>query len=414
MEVNNRSQYQERLERFEKTITFQSPDRVPVIPIDVHYFPTNLIGMSKKDATYKYEARFKAWRDMVLKFDFDMAPVSSLFPPQVYEEIGYNLYKWPGNGLPDDTAFQYIEGEYMKAEDFDALLSNPSDYLMRTLWPRLATGLKPMEGLFPLHLGYYNPPFALGSFLATDSSQKMLKSLSRLGILYKKYHEVDIKYTNGLMELRYPIAWGIFGVPSFDLVSEMLRGLQGSMLDLFTIPDKLIKTVDMFTDAQLQSLISTAKFINNPRVAIFSHRGGSSFMSNKQFETYYWPSIKKMILGLLDAGLTPCPFFQGDWTPRLPYLEELPQRKFPIHFDNTDRKGAKKYLRDKFCFWGNISPMILIHGTKQQVKDDVKELIDTFAANGGLIIDGGIEIPDEARPENVTAMIEAAMEYSAQ
>jgi len=46
-------------------------------------------------------------------------------------------------------------------------------------------------------------------------------------------------------------------------------------------------------------------------------------------------------------------------------------------------------------------------GTPQQVTDDVKELIDTFADNGGLIIDSTLGIPDEAKYENVQAMTEA-------
>ena len=41
------------------------------------------------------------------------------------------------------------------------------------------------------------------------------------------------------------------------------------------------------------------------------------------------------------------------------------------------------------------------------------ELIDPFAGNGGLIIDGTIGIPDEARRENVVALSEAAMQYGA-
>ena len=42
--------------------------------------------------------------------------------------------------------------------------------------------------------------------------------------------------------------------------------------------------------------------------------------------------------------------------------------------------------------------------TPQEVKDDVKELIDLFGDTGALIIDSTQGIPDEARPENVLAL----------
>ena len=63
------------------------------------------------------------------------------------------------------------------------------------------------------------------------------------------------------------------------------------------------------------------------------------------------------------------------------------------------------------CFWGNIQASLMTTGTPQQVKDDVKELIEIFGDTGGLIVDASLGIPDETRPENFSAMVEAVMEY---
>ena len=64
------------------------------------------------------------------------------------------------------------------------------------------------------------------------------------------------------------------------------------------------------------------------------------------------------------------------------------------------------------CFWGNVPPQLLVTGTPEQVKDYVKELIDIFGDNGGLIVDGAVEgVPAESKPENVEAMTEAVFEY---
>ncbi|MGD8466083.1 MAG: hypothetical protein PVI09_19665 [Anaerolineae bacterium] len=40
--------------------------------------------------------------------------------------------------------------------------------------------------------------------------------------------------------------------------------------------------------------------------------------------TFYWPHLKALINGLLDAGLISCPFFEGTYDQRLEYLTELP------------------------------------------------------------------------------------------
>ena len=66
---------------------------------------------------------------------------------------------------------------------------------------------------------------------------------------------------------------------------------------------------------------------------------------------------------------------------------------------------------DVTCFWGNVPASLLCTAAPQQVKDDVKELIDIFGVTGTLMIDGNSGIPNEAWPENVIAMREAGGEY---
>ena len=74
-------------------------------------------------------------------------------------------------------------------------------------------------------------------------------------------------------------------------------------------------------------------------------------------------------------------------------------------------KKAKEAIGDVMCFWGNVPASLMCTGTPQQVKDDVKELIDMFGDNGGLIIDSTMGLPDESKPENVQALTEAVHEY---
>ena len=93
------------------------------------------------------------------------------------------------------------------------------------------------------------------------------------------------------------------------------------------------------------------------------------------------------------------------------YLAELPAGKILGRFDRVDRRKAKAMIGDTMCFWGNVPSSLLCAGTPQQVKDDVRELIEIFGDNGGLIIDCTIGIPDEAKPENVYALTEAVHEY---
>jgi uroporphyrinogen-III decarboxylase len=60
---------------------------------------------------------------------------------------------------------------------------------------------------------------------------------------------------------------------------------------------------------------------------------------------------------------------------------------------------------------GQCARFTHVHGKPQQVKDDVKEIIDIFGDNGGLIVGSTMGLLDESREENVEALIEAVREY---
>jgi len=53
----------------------------------------------------------------------------------------------------------------------------------------------------------------------------------------------------------------------------------------------------------------------------------------------------------------------------------------------------------------------LIAGSPAEVDDYCKKLIQVVGKGGGFILDGAASIPDEAKPENVRAMMESVHKY---
>ena len=133
-------------------------------------------------------------------------------------------------------------------------------------------------------------------------------------------------------------------------------------------------------------------------------------MSPRQFETFYWPGLNKLIRALLDHGLVPCPFFEGDYTGRLKYLRELPKGKVLGLFDSTDIYKAKEALSDTMCISGMMPLSLLQVGTPDSVRAYAKTLIDVVGEGGGFIM-GPRSIMDEAKPELVKVWIEFTKEY---
>ncbi len=133
-------------------------------------------------------------------------------------------------------------------------------------------------------------------------------------------------------------------------------------------------------------------------------------MSLKQFETFYWPSLKKIILTLIDEGLTPCPFFEGDYTSRLEYLAELPKGKILGLFDSTDPLKAKEILGNTMCISGMMPLSLLQTGSPDNIKEYAKKLIDVVGKGGGYIM-GPKSAMDECDPERVKIWVNFTKEY---
>jgi uroporphyrinogen-III decarboxylase len=250
-----------------------------------------------------------------------------------------------------------------------------------------------------------------GGLLAAPPVRAALQALLALGDAAAAGAAADAAHTQDAATQGYPKTWAAPIIPAFDVVSDTFRSLRGSTLDMYRHPEELLQTIDLMQVPTVALAVQAARMFGNPRIFIPMHRGAGGFMSDEQFEKFYWPTFKGLVLAIIEAGGVPNPLFEGDYTPRLKYLAEFPPGKVAGHFDKIDRVKFKEVLGDKMCFWGNVPVSLLCTGTPRQVKDDVKELIDLFGDTGTLMLDSGLGVPDEARPENLHALREAAEEY---
>ena len=150
----------------------------------------------------------------------------------------------------------------------------------------------------------------------------------------------------------------------------------------------------------------------NPKVvgAGGTHHAADGFMSKKQFETFYWPGLKKAMLTSIELGYVPMPFCEGGYGDRLEYFLELPKGKVVAHFDLTDMVRAKEVLKDHVCIMGNVPSTLLQVGSPQEVEEYCKNLIKVCGKNGGFILTNGSST-DTARPENIKAMVDSVKKY---
>ncbi|MCX5832492.1 MAG: hypothetical protein NT140_11520 [Deltaproteobacteria bacterium] len=133
-------------------------------------------------------------------------------------------------------------------------------------------------------------------------------------------------------------------------------------------------------------------------------------MSLKQFETLYWPGLKKLTLALIEKGLTPCLFVEGDCGSRLECFTEFPKGKVLALLDSTDIFRAKEILGNTMCLAGNMPPSLLSAGTAEQVTEYTKKLICIVGKGGGFITSSRTAL-DDANPALVKLWADLTHQY---
>ena len=390
------------------------PDRVP-IQLFVGYFAGKYCGIPFSSVYYDAPK----WRAANIRTITELEPdvywaQTAALSGKALEILGPLQIRWPGFGVPPNLSHQMIELEPMKAEEYEAFLSDPSDYIVRTYLPRVFESATPMAKLPPFRSLW--GPWGLASYLALFTQPDMVEMLEKFrkaAELQAKWQSQDLNFNEEMAGLGFPSynTPGIMAAAPFDMISDFLRGMRGAMLDMYRLPDKLLETCDMLCKQTLNMIkaLPVPEKDSVKRVFMALHRGSDGFMSLPRFEKFYWPTLKKVLLALIDAGWTPCPFFEGTWDQRLEYIRELPKGKVLCHFARTNPEKAKAVLGGHLCFMMDVPPILLQAGTVSEVEDYCKNLIDVCGKDGGFIMTA--TALDEAKPKNVKAMIDITKSY---
>lgn len=402
---------EEREKRITDAIALRIPDRVPII-CGMGYFPARYVGIPCSAAYYDYEAWYNAYKKTLPDFPADMIFAQNFTPGRALEILNPHQQRWPGYGGIDlNHGHQAIEVENLRADEYDAFLEDTSDYMFRTHLSRVADDLAGLASLPRLSdlSGAMGAQF-LAMSLAEPDVSLALDTLLRTGREYRKWGKRMARFTRMIEDCGFSQYFQGAAMPPFDVISHQIRGMSGVMQDMFRQPDKLIAAAEKLLELTLARPLPPPTAQGNIRMFMTNTRGSDDFMSMKHFDKFYWPTFRKLVLGLIEKGATPCIFFEGNFTSRLEYLLEFPRGKMLARLDTTDIFKAKKVLRDRVCIQGNVPSSLLQVGTVQQVRDYCKEIIDIVGDGGGFILSPRSST-DEVNPENLKAMIDFTHEY---
>jgi hypothetical protein len=407
-------EYDRRMQRVMDCVSLKQPDRMPTALFGMFWLAT-YGGISYRQLMYDHETLANLMVKVTRELDPDL-----VYPPMLtagfgplLDATGYKQIEWPGHGVGENRAFQYLDREYMTAAEYDDFLFDPTGFYFGKYLPRIASAFEGMEAIAGYAgANYFGAVFQTAVF-ADPRMSKAFGALANAGQQTREFFGQHMQLMGTLAAMGYPSGIGGFAVGAYDAIADFFRGATNMMKDLFRHGDKVLEVLDKFTILSLRQLAAQKPTFLSPLIMIPVHWAPDSFMSQKQFEKFWWPSFRKLLIGIIDMGLVPMPLWEADCTKRLETIRDVPLGKCIYWFERTDMVRAFEVLGDVVALRGNVHPSIMSTGTPDQVDADVKRLVDKVWNKGGnLILDCAFGAPDEAPVENVRAMYAAARKYA--
>jgi uroporphyrinogen-III decarboxylase len=387
------------------------PKRVPIAP-STGYFPIEHAGISWKDAMSDYHKVTSAFEKFDLEFNPDTGSSAGAIPPaEIYNILDYKPYLWAGHGLENDQEYQYVEGEYLKADEYQDFIDDPTGWFLNVYYPRafgaldgfdsFPVAIMPMEILM---VGGLIGPF--GKPEMKSAMSKIMSAAEEMQLWAKALMESSARSkARGFIHL----GGGMTKAP-LDVLGDTLRGTREIMMDYRRRPEEVKEACNRLIPLVIKGGVRAANSMGQPFCMIPLHKGADGFMSKDQFDSLYWPSCRKMIIGLIDAGVIPIVFAEGSYESRLETVADLPKGTVIWRFEKTDMKHAKETVGVNNCIMGNVPLQLLCSGSTTDVEEYCKKLIKDAGKGGGFILStsGGMQ---GVKADNVKAMIECSKKF---
>lgn len=387
--------YQQRLQRYMTAMRNEKPDRIPIRPF-VAEFTGKYAGFTNQQVTHDYPLAFQAARKCASGFDWDAVVGNMVYVwTGLTQALSTRYYATPGIEAGPDSAFQYLEPpegeEFMRADEYDLLIANPTDFLLNVWLPRTLNDVP-----------------APGQPATSKGHQALIKGGMAMTQYFGAFGE-----QNRLLREECGTVSAISGIlkSPLDIIADKLRGYIGLTMDMMEQPDKVMAAAEALMPHMYHVALTTADPEKQVPIGFWMHRGCVPFISPEQFDRFHWPFLKPIIENLWANGHQTLFYAEGDWGHHLDAFAELPDASIVYHVDQGELLETHRRIGHKFCLSGGLPNRILSFGTPDQVRDYCKRIIDEVAVDGGYIMDAGAIMQDDTSIENMTAMTEATREY---
>lgn len=205
------------------------------------------------------------------------------------------------------------------------------------------------------------------------------------------------------------IGWEGPHMTAIDLAGENLYWW------MIEYPEAYHRLMDKVTEGMARAARHFRRIDPRPRSAFGLAEDSAQIMSAESFKEFVAPYDRRLYdefgAGLRQArGMHMC----GDSRHlHSALVDDLKITSFDLFGYRVEPKVVARNLGGKALLWGNIDPMLMLNGTKTEVKETARRCLEELAPCGGLLLGDGANVCPGTPIEDLAALTEASEEYGA-
>ena len=193
------------------------------------------------------------------------------------------------------------------------------------------------------------------------------------------------------------------------LCSQLL-GLEAALYLAIDEPERFARLLDFATAVLIR--FGTAQLEAGVHLPVVFDPAASAELIPPQFyREFLLPRLRRLFAAFRAAGAVAAWLHTaGQTAPILPFYPQAGVDLANIDFCVDPQLAAR--VLPQTCLSGNLRPLAFVDDEPAEIARAAARLLDLFADRGGFILSSGCEIPPEARPENIAALVAAARRWT--
>src|SRR5450631_2017047 len=175
-------EYSARWQRILDCIALRSPDRMPTSLIAGFWF-AKYGGITCRQIMYDYDKAAELCERAVVELQPDvygpLTPWATIGP--MLEAVDFRQLKWPGHGAGENSTYQYIDAEYMLADEYDDFIFDPTGFYLEKYLPRVAKAYDGLQDIAQLSQHYYTGVAQAAQIFCRPHVRSALDQLQKAG-----------------------------------------------------------------------------------------------------------------------------------------------------------------------------------------------------------------------------------------